>query len=160
MQRLLNSAKVYRIDVDYTREELVTAIEEVLQWRSYLTPAVTKDVLAKLSEVPAKAAALTKRQREVLQLVVKGHRMKEIGALLGLSTRTVETHKYEMMHTLGVQTTAELVRYAALKSPGPRLGKSGRRAKQEVARPSSRYGIPGPHRRRACRSMLGLIDPR
>ena len=38
--------------------------------------------------------------------------MKEIGAILNLSTRTVETHKYEMMRALGVQSTAELVRYA------------------------------------------------
>ena len=55
---------------------------------------------------------LTPRQREVLSLIVEGRRMKEIGAILNLSTRTVETHKYEMMRVLGVQSTAELVRYA------------------------------------------------
>jgi DNA-binding NarL/FixJ family response regulator len=38
--------------------------------------------------------------------------MKEIAAILGLSTRTVETHKYEMMQALGLGSTAELVRYA------------------------------------------------
>jgi len=38
--------------------------------------------------------------------------MKEIGAALDLSTRTVEGHKYQMMQALGVETTAELVRYA------------------------------------------------
>jgi len=38
--------------------------------------------------------------------------MKEVAAALGLSTRTVETHKYEMMRALGVESTAELVRYA------------------------------------------------
>ena len=38
--------------------------------------------------------------------------MKEIAATLGLSTRTVETHKYDMMRSLGMQSTAELVRYA------------------------------------------------
>ena len=55
---------------------------------------------------------LTPRQRDVLRLIVKGQRMKEIAANLGLSTRTVETHKYEMMQTLGLHSTAELVRYA------------------------------------------------
>jgi Xaa-Pro dipeptidase len=54
----------------------------------------------------------TPRQRDVLRLIVKGQRMKEIAANLGLSTRTVETHKYEMMETLGLHSTAELVRYA------------------------------------------------
>ena len=42
----------------------------------------------------------------------EGRRMKEIAATLQLSTRTVETHKYDMMRALGVQSTAELVRYA------------------------------------------------
>ena len=55
---------------------------------------------------------LTSRQRDVLRLIVKGQRMKEIAGNLGLSTRTVEGHKYEMMETLGVTSTAELVRYA------------------------------------------------
>ena len=55
---------------------------------------------------------LTPRQLDVLRLIVKGQRMKEIAANLGLSTRTVETHKYEMMEILGLHSTAELVRYA------------------------------------------------
>ena len=94
-------------------EELVTAIREVLQGHVYLTPAVTRDVIIGMSAGPPTAPpALTPRQREVLRLIVEGRRMKEIGALLDLSTRTVETHKYEMMQTLGVKTTAELIRYA------------------------------------------------
>ena len=94
-------------------EELVTAIREVLQGHVYLTPAVTRDVIAGMSAVqPTAPPALTPRQREVLRYIVEGRRMKEIGALLDLSTRTVETHKYEMMQTLGVKTTAELIRYA------------------------------------------------
>jgi DNA-binding NarL/FixJ family response regulator len=55
---------------------------------------------------------LTPRQREVLRLIAEGRRMKEIAATLQLSTRTVETHKYQMMHALGVDSTAALVRYA------------------------------------------------
>ena len=58
------------------------------------------------------APELTPRQLDVLRLIVKGQRMKEIAAALQLSTRTVETHKYEMMQVLGVHSTAELVRYA------------------------------------------------
>jgi DNA-binding NarL/FixJ family response regulator len=55
---------------------------------------------------------LTPRQLDVLRLIVKGQRMKEIASVLNLSTRTVETHKYEMMQVLGLKSTAELVRYA------------------------------------------------
>ena len=85
----------------------------MLQGHVYLTPAVTRDVIAGMSAGPSTTPpALTPRQREVLRYIVEGRRMKEIGALLDLSTRTVETHKYEMMQTLGVKTTAELIRYA------------------------------------------------
>jgi DNA-binding NarL/FixJ family response regulator len=94
-------------------EELVTAIEDVLRGRTYLTPLITKDVIANLTTAePEGTVALTPRQREVLRLLADGKRMKEIAAILGLSTRTVETHKYEMMQALGVGSTAELVRYA------------------------------------------------
>jgi DNA-binding NarL/FixJ family response regulator len=55
---------------------------------------------------------LTPRQREVLQLLSAGLTMKEIATRLGISTRTAESHKYEMMEGLGVGSTAELVQYA------------------------------------------------
>jgi DNA-binding NarL/FixJ family response regulator len=94
-------------------EELVTAIEEVLQGRKYLTPAVTHDVIEGLqSSTGDDPVALTPRQLEVLRLIAEGRRMKEIASILGVSPRTVETHKYEMMRTLGAQSTADLVRYA------------------------------------------------
>lgn len=94
-------------------EELVTAIEEVVQGRMYLTPLITKDVISRLTEpAPKPAVKLSPRQLEVLRFIAEGRRMKEIAAILDLSTRTVETHKYEMMRSLGVESTAELVRYA------------------------------------------------
>jgi DNA-binding NarL/FixJ family response regulator len=94
-------------------EELITAIQEILQGRTYLTPLIAKDVITSLMAPEQQAnATLSPRQREVLRLIAEGRRMKEIAATLQLSTRTVETHKYEMMRALGVQNTAELVRYA------------------------------------------------
>lgn len=93
-------------------EELLTAIDQVLQGRTYLTPVMTRDVMARMAAPPSDEPQLTARQRDVLRLILKGQRMKEIAAALDLSPRTVETHKYEMMETLGVQSTPELVRYA------------------------------------------------
>jgi DNA-binding NarL/FixJ family response regulator len=94
-------------------EELLTGVNDVLRGRIYLTPAVSSDVLAKMSDRTKSAASrLTPRQREVLRLIAEGRRMKEIAGILDMSTRTVESHKYGTMHALGVQTTAELVRYA------------------------------------------------
>jgi DNA-binding NarL/FixJ family response regulator len=99
-------------------EELITAIEEVSKGRAYLTPLIAKDLITVLIEAqsrePAKANAspLTSRQRQVLQLVAEGRTMKEIAAVLKISPRTAESHKYEMMNVLGLTTTAELIQYA------------------------------------------------
>lgn len=94
-------------------EELVTAIHQALQGHVYLTASVTKAVMEQMADSRGRTASeLTARQIDVLRLIVKGHRMKEIATALKLSTRTVETHKYEMMQVLDLHSTAELVRYA------------------------------------------------
>lgn len=94
-------------------EELLEAIRQALRGRVYLTPALTGGVMERMAGAADTAAPqLTPRQIDVLRLIVKGQRMKEIAENLGLSVRTVETHKYEMMETLGLHSTAELVRYA------------------------------------------------
>jgi len=92
-------------------EELVTAIREVAQGNNYLTPLITKKPVEPLASGPPKLS-LTPRQREVLKLISEGMTMKEIAVELSISTRTAESHKYEMMEALGVETTAELIRYA------------------------------------------------
>jgi len=94
-------------------DELVHAIDAVLQGHKYISPALTDDVLSLMAapEGPFDTT-LTSRQQEVLRLIVSGHRMKEIAADLHLSPRTVETIKYEMMRDLDVHSTAQLVRFA------------------------------------------------
>ncbi|MCI0457119.1 MAG: response regulator transcription factor [Gemmataceae bacterium] len=92
-------------------DELIRAIGEVLEGRVYLTPLLARDVLPTQSGTRAEVK-LTPRQREVLGLIAEGRTMKQIAAALGLSRRTVESHKYDMMAALGVTTTAELIRYA------------------------------------------------
>jgi DNA-binding NarL/FixJ family response regulator len=98
---------------DSAGEELVNAVHLALQGRVYLTPVLTREVMARMADTTAsEGPKLTPRQLDVLRLVVEGKRMKEIGAILKLSSRTVETHKYELMSVLGVHSTAELVKYA------------------------------------------------
>ena len=94
-------------------DELLTAMHQALQGRMYLTPALTKEVIERLAAPPEQSGPqLTARQIDVLRLILEGRRMKEIAAALQLSSRTVETHKYQMMQSLGVTSTAELVKYA------------------------------------------------
>lgn len=94
-------------------KELVAAIHEVLRGGTYVTPQLSADVLHILAEHGSPGAGpLTARQREVISLIAAGRTAKEVAATLGLSPRTVETHKYQIMGTLGLKTTAELIRYA------------------------------------------------
>lgn len=94
-------------------DELVKAIEAVLQGHKYMSSVLTNDVLTLMSKPPGSADfELSPRQQEVLRLIVSGYRMKEIGATLNLSPRTVESIKYEMMRGLNLHSTTELVRYA------------------------------------------------
>jgi DNA-binding NarL/FixJ family response regulator len=96
-----------------TGEELITAIQAVLQGHTYLAAALTEDVLTLVSAPSGgDVVDLTSRQREVLRLIVNGQRVKEIAAALDLSPRTVESIKYEMMRALDVHSTTELVKYA------------------------------------------------
>jgi DNA-binding NarL/FixJ family response regulator len=97
-------------------EELVSAIQQVAQGRSYITTLIAKDLITLLMDTNntsgADAVPLTNRQREVLQLIAEGKTMKEVATTLNISSRTAESHKYEIMKVLGVGTTAELVQYA------------------------------------------------
>jgi DNA-binding NarL/FixJ family response regulator len=94
-------------------EELLIAVRHALDGKVYITPTVTQEIMERMAgPAQAKEPQVTPRQRDILRLIVKGQRMKEIAATLGLSTRTVEGHKYQMMEALGVTSTAELVRYA------------------------------------------------
>jgi DNA-binding NarL/FixJ family response regulator len=96
--------------------ELIAALHAALQGKTYLTPQIAGEVLEAMKqglEHPDDPVdALTLRQREVLQLLAEGRSAKEIAARLAISTRTVEFHKYQMMETLGLHTSAELVHFA------------------------------------------------
>lgn len=95
--------------------ELLQAIREVAQGRSYITPVATRGLIDAFTrqDAPAgKPAQLSVRQREVLQLLAEGHTMKEIARVLKITPRTVAFHKYSMMEQLGVKSSAELVQVA------------------------------------------------
>jgi len=96
--------------------ELVAAVRAVLRGRSYMSATLSANDIAYLRRQPKKLVEeedkLTGRQREVLQLLAEGKVMKEVGAILNMTTRTVAFHKYRIMEALCVKTNAELVRYA------------------------------------------------
>ena len=95
-------------------KELVLAIRAALDGETFVTPSLAGEIreLGKADRSRKDVSALTPRQREVLQLLAEGKPAKEIGDVLGVSTRTVEFHKYEMMQSLGIQNSAELIHFA------------------------------------------------
>jgi len=96
-------------------DELVKAIQCIARGGTYVTPLLGEMISTLLLTGPQqknRVATLTSRQREVLQLLAQGRTMREIGQALNITTRTTESHKYEIMRNLGIKTTAELIRYA------------------------------------------------
>ena len=96
-------------------EELRSAIRTVHEGGTYVTPLIALelgDVLDADQASDSLAVVLTPREREVLQLLAEGRSVKEIAAVLDISPRTVEFHKYNVMEKLGLRTTAELTQYA------------------------------------------------
>ena len=96
--------------------ELQLALHAVTRGETYLSPAVSRQVidryLAQLEKEPEAGGKLTPRQREILQLIAQGKNTKEIAFLLGLSVKTVETHRSMLMERLGIRDIPGLVRYA------------------------------------------------
>lgn len=107
---------------DAAAEELPLALRAVMRGENYLSPAVSRQVVAgylaaSSSDRPAEATPalddlLTPRQREILQLVAESKSSKEVAVLLGLSVKTVEAHRSQIMERLGIHDLAGLVRYA------------------------------------------------
>jgi DNA-binding NarL/FixJ family response regulator len=96
--------------------ELLAAIRAALDGRTYISAALAAEVMRDLRDNKERAtdpaSRLTPRQREILQLLAEGRSAKQIGWELGISGRTVEFHKYQMMELLQFQTGADLIHFA------------------------------------------------
>ncbi|HZK78822.1 MAG TPA: response regulator transcription factor [Gemmatimonadaceae bacterium] len=106
---------VLKSDADHS---LVAAIESVRQHKPFVTTAVTEFVLDSYlkgeghegSEGPK--VATTPREREIIQLVAESRSSKEVAATLGISVKTVESHRTNIMRKLRLRSVSDLVRYA------------------------------------------------
>lgn len=102
-------------------EELFTAIDTIRQNNVYISPLLSpqlKDLLLRKyreERTHLPSDPLTRREKEILRLIAEGKSSKEIGAMLAISSRTVEHHRANMMRKLGYRKIAELVRYAIEK---------------------------------------------
>jgi DNA-binding NarL/FixJ family response regulator len=106
--------------------DLIRAIREIRKGKSFFSPAVSKrlldyyrETIVKGTRVPRPRPLLTSRETEVLQLIAEGEGNKQIAAELGISIKTVEKHRQQVMNKLHIHEVAGLTRYAISKGMVP-----------------------------------------
>lgn len=111
-------ARAYVLKSDVA-SRLMDAIEALQEGRAFLSPGISQTILEGFSHDDSPghdgsedSGLLTSRQREVLRLLAQGRSNKEVATTLGISTRTAEAHRYQIMNRLKVQTFSELVLFA------------------------------------------------
>jgi DNA-binding NarL/FixJ family response regulator len=106
---------------DAPAPRLINAVREVHQGRRYLSPQVVEKLVEDFRSRSAgspgisRSATLTPREREVVKMIAEGNSVREIARLLGLSMKTVEAHKFNLMRKLNIHNKAQLVTYAIQK---------------------------------------------
>ena len=116
MNMLKSGARGYLLK-DSAFEELAQAIRLVMANKTYLCPLVTEVVVKDIvtlnpSSHQTALGVLTSREREVLRLLAEGKRTSQIAQLLDISVKTVDTHRQQIIHKLGIRSLAELTKYA------------------------------------------------
>lgn len=105
--RAVKSGAIAFIEKPFSDQDLLDAVRQALE-----QDEANRETNANRREVEARYAALTPREREVMQLIVTGHANKQIACQLSISQKTVEVHRAHVMKKLRAQSVAELVRMA------------------------------------------------
>jgi two-component system response regulator NreC len=115
LEALKNGAAGYALK-DVELADLIRGLHEVAAGRRYLSPPLSERAIEAYAKRAAASEdmhdALTPREREILQLVAEGHTSAVIAERLGISPRTVEVHRANLLHKLGLRTQTDVIRYA------------------------------------------------
>ncbi|MFL7794185.1 MAG: response regulator [Anaerolineae bacterium] len=116
LEALRNGASGYVLK-DSSADDLVRAVHEVVADRRYLSPPLSERAIEAYTRKAQETSLdpyekLTNREREVLHLTAEGHSSTEIAERLSISSRTVETHRANMMRKLNLHSQTDLIRYA------------------------------------------------
>ena len=132
LEALRNGAAAYVLK-DSSAADLVRAVREAVAGRRYLSPPLSEPAIDTYLEKARKTGTLdiyetlTSREREVLQLVAEGHTTPEVAGKLFISPRTVETHRANLLHKLGLRTQTDLIRFALQRGILPMEAKAPKR---------------------------------
>jgi DNA-binding NarL/FixJ family response regulator len=113
VRRTLQAGARGYVTKDSSIDVLQEAILQVVQGRRFLDPNLVEPVVTRSPPPPRQSwdAPLTPREREVLQMISGGQRLRDIAVMLGLSVKTVSTHKMRLMQKLDVGNNADLIRF-------------------------------------------------
>jgi two-component system response regulator NreC len=112
-----SGARSYIMKTD-AADHLIDALKALSEHKHFFTSRISEIVFAryvqgkKALEGAPERSRITDREREIVQLLAEGKSSKEIGTILGISVRTVETHRAAIMKKLGLKSFSELIRYA------------------------------------------------
>jgi DNA-binding NarL/FixJ family response regulator len=121
LQQAITSGAAAYLMKQTAASDLVKAIREVKKGNAYFSPAIAKRLREQTCRTPGEGETpkpdieLTQREAEVLQLIAEGFANKQIAAELGLSVKTVEKHRQQVMNKLNIHDIAGLVRHAVAK---------------------------------------------
>lgn len=116
-----SGARAYILKSDADRD-LLAAVEALANNRSFFTSGAAQILIdgfckpASMPETPLLRKALSAREREIVQLLAEGMSSKEVAVALGISVKTAETHRANIMRKLDIHSVSELVRYAVRNS--------------------------------------------
>lgn len=104
---------VLKSDAD---QSLIAAVDSLRQHKPFLTSTVTgfvlDDYIRRVEDASAEQVAVTPRERQIIQLLAEGNSNKETAAALGVSVKTIEAHRANIMRKLRLRSVSDLVRYA------------------------------------------------
>ena len=112
-----SGARSYIMKTD-AADHLIDALKALSEHKHFFTSRISEIVFAryiqgkKTVEGAPEKSRITDREREIVQLLAEGKSSKEIATILGISVRTVETHRAAIMKKLGLKSFSELIRYA------------------------------------------------
>jgi DNA-binding NarL/FixJ family response regulator len=113
IEELLRAGATGYVLKSEAKAELLAAIESLANHRPFFTSKVSEALLDSFNKPEhRKSLVLTRRERQIVQLVAEGHTNKEIAPILNISLKTVETHRASIMRKLNLSSSASLVRYA------------------------------------------------
>lgn len=116
--RAMNVGAMGYLLKDAAAGELEIAVRTVMAGEFYLSPALAQPLSEYMAQCGTQSAIkndldrLTPREREVLQLIAEGNTMQQIAGVMGISVKTVETHRYRLMDKLNIHHVTHLVRFA------------------------------------------------